>query len=1023
MAAKSARWKALTGLMEHQRRALLMADRYFDEGSQHAALVQLPTGTGKTGVMAVISTLRAEEKPVLVICPSAALVEQLQFQFSAGMGAFWSKIGAPAKWAPERLEHILPSGVVELAKRIAKAKEGERVVAFSTIQALQQIDDADNFDLLKPLFGTILFDEGHREPASSWSRVVRGFSAPTILFSATPFRNDLKIFNVDLEYVAFLAFSEAVEASLIRDIEIDERAFSGHANFARLAIDTRDRMIKSGRFAATDKMIIRADAESDVAELYDIFRHELRNRDEGVLALHNRFRETDDGKDRKTNEVPPRLSQEPFRFLIHQLMLTEGIDDPNCTMLGLFNPFSTERQLVQQVGRLTRHPGAIGEKVAPAYVFAGQGEGVRDMWRRFQKFDAICREKGRPPIRKDDEMLQKILEAIPDAEYIKGKFRARFDPDADWVVGDIRMPKSAIVYDLNANFRLADFEAEIEAALSEHDRFQTRPSITFGGKAGRAHVTMRLVQSPFLDQAFFPSPNLELTAYAKHGSFLFFYDSAGLWMDEADGIAGRISPNRLHALLPKDSDTTITLISAKNTDVGPMSLRNRVYTGASLEESGMFMGEQHHVIARVTGRYGRRRRALGLTRARVREGDGSIASLDEFATWTDGVAAELKKQPAGAALFSRFASPIETPEDTTPHHLLLDLVEFIGHYEDKNGREVEFDLDAVAFQLERDEEAPPDAPYRFDLVVNGEAKKVFIGWDKDASRYRVYSPALSLLKAKDNARITLTRRLNQRQPFRIVLGDTRLVYAYGKFYSVDLRLGSKTGAGALVLGLVEGASTLRGAKSEKGKFKGTAKTWPLNSVFGLIDRALQKGSRKRVFGAPFSDLVSHDFGPEVADFIGVDDKEVDGRAPRAVLLVAKHKPGEPGVSASHVYDVCGQAAKNLAYMKPDAREIPGDPQIFDRMWKSDGARVARRRVGAGTSADFRRKFALVRGNPRAMREVWLVLGGGILSASVLEASLSANKVKAHVVSFVHLILSLHASCQSVGVNLRIYCAD
>ena len=40
-------------------------------------------------------------------------------------------------------------------------------------------------------------------------------------------------------------------------------------------------------------------------------------------------------------------------------------------------------------------------------------------------------------------------------------------------------------------------------------------------------------------------------------------------------------------------------------------------------------------------------------------------------------------------------------------------------------------------------------------------------------------------------------------------------------------------------------------------------------------------------------------------------------------MVAKHKAGAGGVSASALYDVCSQAAKNLAYLKADATDLPG----------------------------------------------------------------------------------------------------
>jgi superfamily II DNA or RNA helicase len=92
----------------------------------------------------------------------------------------------------------------------------DRAVVLSTIQALQQIHSGTDFARLEGRFGTVLFDEGHREPAPVWAQAVRELSAPTVLFSATQFRNDLKIFDVDLNHVHFLSFRDAVNNHLIR---------------------------------------------------------------------------------------------------------------------------------------------------------------------------------------------------------------------------------------------------------------------------------------------------------------------------------------------------------------------------------------------------------------------------------------------------------------------------------------------------------------------------------------------------------------------------------------------------------------------------------------------------------------------------------------------------------------------------------------------------------------------------------------------------------------------------------------
>ena len=64
-------------LWPHQRAGVEACNRYFASGVPRSALVQMPTGTGKTGVMATVSVTRATMQPVLVVCPSVALVQQL----------------------------------------------------------------------------------------------------------------------------------------------------------------------------------------------------------------------------------------------------------------------------------------------------------------------------------------------------------------------------------------------------------------------------------------------------------------------------------------------------------------------------------------------------------------------------------------------------------------------------------------------------------------------------------------------------------------------------------------------------------------------------------------------------------------------------------------------------------------------------------------------------------------------------------------------------------------------------------
>lgn len=129
-------------LWPHQHAALDTVEAYFASASARACLVNMPTGTGKTGVMATIARQRAQVRPVLVVCPSAALVEQLIAQFE---DRFWDKIGANLAWKPDRVWHVLPSDIEGLAQRL-DSHGGERIIVVGTVQAIQQIDADGKID-------------------------------------------------------------------------------------------------------------------------------------------------------------------------------------------------------------------------------------------------------------------------------------------------------------------------------------------------------------------------------------------------------------------------------------------------------------------------------------------------------------------------------------------------------------------------------------------------------------------------------------------------------------------------------------------------------------------------------------------------------------------------------------------------------------------------------------------------------------------------------------------------------------
>jgi hypothetical protein len=53
----------------------------------------------------------------------------------------------------------------------------------------------------------------------------------------------------------------------------------------------------------------------------------------------------------------------------------------------------------------------------------------------------------------------------------------------------------------------------------------------------------------------------------------------------------------------------------------------------------------------------------------------------------------------------------------------------------------------------------------------------------------------------------------------------------------------------------------------------------------------------------------------------------------------------------------------------------------------------------------------------------MMLGGGMLSRNALEQALARPTPLPHVLQFVHLVLSVYASCQSIGAEFLIFAAD
>jgi hypothetical protein len=208
-------------------------------------------------------------------------------------------------------------------------------VLVCTVPALQRIHiaDASAYSRLAERVSLVLVDEGHREPAPDWARAVRGLRKPTALLTATPYRNDHKVFNVDPGHVSAFGHDEAVREAYIREVEFHEAEFGSspdafveellrfyYGHFQTNAPSTPD----------SPKVIVRCGEHGDVVDIAS----RLRDAGQRVVAIHERFEPPDE----IFRPTVPWPEMTDAVFWVHQNKLIEGIDDPSFRASGDLQP-------------------------------------------------------------------------------------------------------------------------------------------------------------------------------------------------------------------------------------------------------------------------------------------------------------------------------------------------------------------------------------------------------------------------------------------------------------------------------------------------------------------------------------------------------------------------------------------------------------------------------------------------------------------------------------------------------------
>jgi DNA repair protein RadD len=368
------------------------------------AIVEIPTGCGKTGIICAAPFGVAAGR-VLVVTPNLTIKRNLVKSLAAvdengdfNRDNFYLKSGIFD--APEFLPKfvVLESGLVNLEDCL----RADYVVA--NVQQLQNW-----LRRLEPdFFDMIIVDEAHHEPADSWQRVNDAFpEAKKIYLTATPFRCDGKMIvgetiyryrlahAIQNRYVKNVMKADAVASRMTFTLDGESREFAYEEIMAmreelwfskgvalspvcNATIVERSIAIwkKKSESGVPHQIIGAACSIRHAVQIVELFR------ERGVKSTHV----ASEGMsfEERTSRIRAYENGD-FDCMVHVGILGEGYDNPNISVAAIFRPYRSISPYVQFVGRTLRWIAAAANSFDNlAHVVSHSGLNLNYLWEYFK---------------------------------------------------------------------------------------------------------------------------------------------------------------------------------------------------------------------------------------------------------------------------------------------------------------------------------------------------------------------------------------------------------------------------------------------------------------------------------------------------------------------------------------------------------------------------------------------------------------------------------------------------------------
>ncbi|CAH0122777.1 hypothetical protein PAE9249_05368 [Paenibacillus sp. CECT 9249] len=376
------------------------------KSNQHAVVV-LPTGTGKTGVIA-LSPFGISEGRVLVITPQLVIKDHVLDSLDpTNPTNFWlnQKVFTGFDQLPVVVEYEKDTRQTDLESANIVILNVHKLQARSRNSLLEKVEN-DFFDM-------IIIDEAHHSPAQTWEKALQYFSrAKVVKVTGTPFRSDNKPIegHTVIDYKLGRAMERGYVKSLRNFIVVPDKLYltiDGNEEEKYTIEEIRDMGLKEEDWISRS---VAYSPECSMQVVEESYRQLQEKRASGVphkiIAVactieHAQQIEKmyDDVGLKATvvhSKLPDPVRQDRLRAIeahevdavIHVALLGEGYDHPYLSIAAIFRPFRSLAPYAQFIGRTLRRIPPNQAKTASdnvAVVVGHKDLNLDPLWEEYQK--------------------------------------------------------------------------------------------------------------------------------------------------------------------------------------------------------------------------------------------------------------------------------------------------------------------------------------------------------------------------------------------------------------------------------------------------------------------------------------------------------------------------------------------------------------------------------------------------------------------------------------------------------------